>query len=220
MPTESRSPSISFGQECKWNHSESILQENNSKWKCCKIELALAYLIHHFWTVRNAKAEFKHCQKSAFSGLCWQVPAIQCCLRQWSAWLCMALPWKHNCATASSSLFMEWIRLWNWPHVNIIFLIDEEGWCLLLPKCSHNHRRHSATNTLLFHWKSCSLGLGSCCSPRVSSLQGQASTSSGTRKVMDWELDTGTVPWGCCIAEHISRNTAMALLMFRLPKSL
>lgn len=30
-------------------------------------------------------------------------------------------------------------------NVNIIFLIDEERWCLLLLKCSHSHRSHSAT---------------------------------------------------------------------------
>lgn len=88
------------------------------------------------------------------------------------------------------------------PDVKIIFLIDEERWCLLLLKCSHNHRRHSATNTLLLLWKSCSSGLDGCCSPRASSLQGQASTSSGTRKVMDWELDTGTIPLDCCIVLH------------------
>lgn len=97
------------------------------------------------------------------------------------------------------------------PNVNIVFLIAEERWCLLLLKCSQSHRRHSPTNTLLFHWKSCSLGLDGCCCPRVRHKECDGLGAG------HWDCSLGLLH---CLTEHSSRNTAMVLLMFRLPKSL
>lgn len=105
------------------------------------------------------------------------------------------------------------------PDVNTNFLVDEERWCLLLLKGSHSHRRHSATvislEKLLLRagWLQLS--------------QGQLSAGSGKHQLRHKESHgLGAGHWNCslglllCLTEHISRNMAVVLLMFRLPKSL
>lgn len=88
------------------------------------------------------------------------------------------------------------------PTVNIIFLIDEERWCLLLLKCSHSHRRCSATVISL---EKLLLGAGwlllSHCRVRQAPVQAQGKWWTGC-----WMLEPSLeVP---------------VLLMFRFPKSL